>query len=86
VFQFCLSLDVLVASVGFELGTVDPTVGITQFLKWKNQEDASNKVCYESAMVLLELRGREASSGIMRAATDDQVMAFLAGRGRNLAS
>jgi len=88
----CLSLEVIAASVGLELDTGDkygtwndPSVGITRFLWRQNQEDASNKEYYESAMVMLELCDRGASPGIMRASTNDPLWAFLAGPGRDLA-
>jgi len=77
-FSDCLSLEILMASVEFELDTGDrwgsyndPTVGLIRFLKWQDQEDANNKAYYETAMVMPELSDRQDSSGSLRASTDD---------------
>ena len=84
-FTCCLSLEVLAASAGFELDTGDtwgdycndPTVGITRFLV--------AKVCYQSTMVLLEFCNCHDSSGSLRTSTEDPLVAFIAGCGRDLA-
>jgi len=61
-YSWCSSLEVLAASVGFELDNGDrdeyarndATVGITRLAKWRNKMD-DNKEYYKSTMVMLEL-------------------------------
>ena len=69
VFEYCLTLEVLAASVGFQIDNgddyvYDSTVQVTQFLKWRNQMD-DNKEPYKTAMCMLELCNRQDLSGLM---------------------
>jgi len=92
----CLSLEVVVAAVGFKLDIGDrfrygmgnwndPTVAITRFAKWRNQMDGK-KEYYKSVMVMLQLANTPLVGNVgMRATTEDPLWAFLAGPGRDIA-
>jgi len=94
-FLWCCSIEVLAASVRFELDTRDrwglgnwnnPTVGITRFATWRNQMD-DNKEYYKRAMVMLKLANTPLNGNAgMRATTEDSLWAFPAGPGRDLAN
>ena len=91
-FIWCLSMEVLAASVGFELDTGDKfgswndlTVGITRFAKRRNHMD-DNKEYYMSAMVMLELANTPLNGNVgMQVLTEDPIWAFVAGSGRDMA-
>ena len=85
-------MEVLAASVGFELDTGDKfgswndlTVGITRFAKRRNHMD-DNKEYYKSAMVMLELANTPLNGNVgMQVLTEDPIWAFVAGSGRDMA-
>ena len=91
-FLYCPLLEVLAASVGFELdtgdkdkwGCNDPTVAITRFAKWCNQMD-DNEEYYKTAICMIRLCNTPITCSRMRASTDDLIWAFVAGPGRDMA-
>ena len=93
--HFCLSLEVLAASVGFELDTGDrvgwqlvsqndANVGITKFAISRSKMDY-NKEHYKSATCMIRLCNTPITCSRMRASTDDPIWAYVAGPGRNVA-
>jgi len=90
-FVQCLTLEILATASNFSIDTGDkwggqnnPTVGITRFLKWRNQMDV-NKEVFKITMSLLELCNRRDETGSVRASTEDPWLGFLAGPARDLA-
>jgi len=92
-FIWCLSIEVLAASIWFEPDTGgrfysrnDPTAGITSFSKWRNQM-GNNKEYYKTATGMFELANTPLPGNIgMRASTEDPIWVFVAGPGRDKAN
>ena len=91
-FSRCLSLEVLAASADFEVdtgGDVDagnnaPTVGITRYIKWRNESDFIRKEClytYKAMITLCEHDEDDPSARPPRAEPTYPVMKFLVGCG-----
>ena len=89
-FLHCLSLEVLAASTNFEIDTgdkeqygpsIDPTRGITRYLKWRNKSDAARKdrmYTYMAMITLCEHDEDDPNAPPPRAKPNDPVAKFLA--------
>ena len=88
-FLDCLSLEVLAASNNFEIdtgdispssGCNDPTRGITQYLKWRNESDAARKermYTYMTMVKLCEHDEEDPKAPPPRAKPNDPIAKFL---------
>ena len=91
-FSGCLSLEVLAASANFEIdtgdkaynGRNDPTRGITRYLKWRNESDATRKECLYTFVTMFKLCETDEEDPLAlpaRAKPNDQIMEFLVENG-----
>jgi len=90
----CFSLEVIAAAAGFNLdsgeiderfGQVDPTVGLTRFVRWRIKMDR-NKEIFKTTQCMLTLSNtQDEGAGTLRATTNDPIMDFLSGPARSLA-
>jgi hypothetical protein len=85
----CYSLEVLAASANFEIdtgdknsiiGTNDPTVGITRYLKWRTESDTTRKECFYTYAIMFKLCEVDKDDPLApppRAFPNDKIMKFL---------